>query len=179
MVAEENSLHIRTVYDYLDIGEVERAGIVICSYAETAREEGFYVIPSGEEGEAVKKLLDDFYRYCIDYRHLEEYANVCMATKYVPHGDLIQPIFDAVFEYFIPRVRQSAQQSEYDKQLLWKYIELSLEAYDHLILFRRFLREFRAQMPLGLMPKAKGIALRLRDKELIQELNDLVRPLRK
>ncbi len=176
---QRTEIDTEQIHEFLDNGTIQAALVSVCTYAETERRAGRPVIPEGPEGRQLMTLMERVYETCIDQDLIEEYALFYQATRYVPHGALIQPIMDRAMARFSGVVGggQGATMSESDKDVLRIFVDLSLEAYDKLGSFRVFLNEFREFIPFASLPKAIAIAQRLNDEKAIEELtNNMLHP---
>lgn len=172
MAETTSPFDLDAIVHLITAGKLDAVVVSVCAVAETLRSHGEPVIPEGPAGAAVRTTFDQIYAALIEQQLLEEYALFFQATRYVPHGRLVQPALDLAMARFSERVRRQGRQgmSEVDKDILRIFIELSLEAYDKLGSFRVFLQEFREFIPFALLPKAIQIARNLGDDVALREL---------
>jgi len=160
-------LDVVLVNHLVEMGSINDATMVVTVYGENCRRLGIDPAKTKE----IRDLYNKLYKACIEMDHLDCYALVFESTGFVPHGSLIQPVFDKVISTFGPLVKQG-ELPLFHKEILWRFIELSLEAYDKMHSFQVFFTDFREYVPFHLVPKAIAIANALGDKktvELIQQ----------
>jgi|GEM_PF-5306533 len=104
----------------------------------------------------------------VRFENLQNYVMIYSATKYIPHGEYLQPMAEEFLRYFHyrPNVR-----TEVEKEMIGKFVELALQCYDKLATFRIIVRDFPDFVSYEQKTKALAIAYVFGDRLIIDELH--------
>lgn len=105
--------------------------------------------------------------HAIRFDFLQSYVMIFTATRYAPYGNHIQQMADEFLTYFKDKTRLPSQNV---RDVMRKFVELALEAYDQLATFLILLDKYPQFVTIEQKTKALAIAHQLKKPNIIKEL---------